>query len=1359
MKLFSFGLAGALAKVEDAKEWLKKRKIFLILIWPIQLELPVAEENPHADWHNGPHGDIILTEWQEQKLKGLGIDTSTYKVDHTVVQQKGLKAEGTFNKWNELNVEGKIIVPYFLDDTVTESLRQIIHDELADFSYSLGCIEMVYDPALTHDHGVYVFGETSSGDGCWSYVGECPNCGRTDYPEMQDGWQALRLPDWCIDGAGGVHHEFLHAMGLLHEQDRPDFEEHFEVNSEGGSMTEEGWFNTGHVLEPSSNLMYSGFTLKNGLSYSSHDLLTTTDAIQVWKQYCEVNYSQFSLPAMATCPSPDVVDAIRPVFEHRFCDGFNNCLGREDEGSEIVRCEADLNSDGCCASVRISLFNHDCAENGIVNGKISYACENGHELRWEDGYGWLYANCNFEVANCVNNADESGFECECKDEFPNCNTATTSTQAPTTTTEPTCNLIQEGSGTVTSPRFPNNYGDNEDCTYTLNADAGKTIRITFDSFTVEDCSSCDCDALTILENRYCGENFGSGTNGGPPTRTIDIDQESTVLTWTTDGSVTQTGFNFTWESVGDTTTTTDAPTTTESPSCDVIQEGSGTMTSPGFPNYYRNSENCTYTLNAIPGQVIVITFDNFTVESTSSCSYDALMILGQKYCGNIDESGSYAPPRTMNLYFESVEIFWTTDSSVVFTGWSFTWESSDTEFDPRTSVITQGLQGCTRNQNYPAEITQTIKKEQATKKFDQEEPVRIIGGVSAEANQWPWIARLRMMDSSGNAGRCGGTVVDNNWVLSAAHCCDGAQDIYATFSDLSSSNTNEANEYTIQADRYVVHPAYAGSGYDLCLIHFNEDIIAADNDGDVEMACVSETLPDHGSACWIAGWGTTESGFLSDDLLQAGVNIMDQEYCIANTGYDSLEEDDICAGIPDLNNDGNTDGGVDSCQGDSGGPLICDFNGKATLVGAVSRGYGCAYEGWPGLYSALSTSYDWIQETVKDSHQVECDVIQEGSGTVTSPGFPNNYENYENCTYTLIADEGKTIRITFDSFTVEDCSSCSCDALTILENRYCGEDFGNGTIGSPPSRTIDIDQESAVLTWTTDYSVTRPGFNFTWESVGPEGCEATINDSTVSCNRGNMIIEVPVCALEENNINPNGVYMDTENCRGQVVGENLVFDAGAEGCMVEPNRSNDLYVYNATILSGAESSMISRHAGLELKFSCVLERRQTVSLESGVNVNVNYIFVDFGFELGAFEIEMTVYNSSAFLVPATVEHVFHVPEKVYIGVSNKDSQLSAAFERCVAFPEDDPSLEYTLIENACSVDPATAILSSGSSPDATFEFEAFQFSHSMAPISIECEISICEAEDCNVCQSGRRRRRAANQNRIEKIKATILAQN
>ena len=57
-----------------------------------------------------------------------------------------------------------------------------------------------------------------------------------------------------------------------------------------------------------------------------------------------------------------------------------------------------------------------------------------------------------------------------------------------------------------------------------------------------------------------------------------------------------------------------------------------------------------------------------------------------------------------------------------------------------------------------------------------------------------------------------------------------------------------------------------------------------------------------------------------------------QQYCIANTVYTDLETDDICAGIPDNDGDGETDGGKDFCQGDFGGPLICPQDGKATLV-------------------------------------------------------------------------------------------------------------------------------------------------------------------------------------------------------------------------------------------------------------------------------------------------------------------------------------------------------------------------------------------------------------------------------------------
>ena len=58
----------------------------------------------------------------------------------------------------------------------------------------------------------------------------------------------------------------------------------------------------------------------------------------------------------------------------------------------------------------------------------------------------------------------------------------------------------------------------------------------------------------------------------------------------------------------------------------------------------------------------------------------------------------------------------------------------------------------------------------------------------------------------------------------------------------------------------------------------------------------------------MAGWGVTEEGVGSNTLKSVGINVMSQEYCLTHAGF-SLQSDDICAGIPDLNGDGGTDGG------------------------------------------------------------------------------------------------------------------------------------------------------------------------------------------------------------------------------------------------------------------------------------------------------------------------------------------------------------------------------------------------------------------------------------------------------------------
>ena len=77
-----------------------------------------------------------------------------------------------------------------------------------------------------------------------------------------------------------------------------------------------------------------------------------------------------------------------------------------------------------------------------------------------------------------------------------------------------------------------------------------------------------------------------------------------------------------------------------------------------------------------------------------------------------------------------------------------------------------------------------------------------------------------------------------------------------------------------------------------------------------------------------------------------------------------VRDNEFCAGVPDFDGDGITDGGKDSCQGDSGGPLVCEESGTAVLYGIVSWGFGCAAPDAPGVYAKTASFSNWIFTTM-----------------------------------------------------------------------------------------------------------------------------------------------------------------------------------------------------------------------------------------------------------------------------------------------------------------------------------------------------------------------------------------------------------
>merc|ERR1712154_709847 len=88
-------------------------------------------------------------------------------------------------------------------------------------------------------------------------------------------------------------------------------------------------------------------------------------------------------------------------------------------------------------------------------------------------------------------------------------------------------------------------------------------------------------------------------------------------------------------------------------------------------------------------------------------------------------------------------------------------------------------------------------------------------------------------------------------------------------------------------------------------------------------------------------------------------------------GSSQITDQMLCASVPS--------GGKDSCQGDSGGPLVTAGDGDGVtagqnyeLIGVVSWGQGCAWEGFPGVYGRVTHLLSWITSKADVSPALTC---------------------------------------------------------------------------------------------------------------------------------------------------------------------------------------------------------------------------------------------------------------------------------------------------------------------------------------------------------------------------------------------------
>ncbi|XP_019626214.1 PREDICTED: uncharacterized protein LOC109471365 [Branchiostoma belcheri] len=248
----------------------------------------------------------------------------------------------------------------------------------------------------------------------------------------------------------------------------------------------------------------------------------------------------------------------------------------------------------------------------------------------------------------------------------------------------------------------------------------------------------------------------------------------------------------------------------------------------------------------------------------------------------------------------------------------------------------------------------------------------IVGGTDVAPGAVPWIAMLWDIRPARNRFFCGGSLLNAEWVVTAAHCILEGEvtkdDFIIRLGKLSSEQgVFEENERSTRASptvrEIIIHPDHNPDNYDvdLALVRLEEKIAFTDYILPVCLPTVEDarrllTATPVGS---VSGWGrTVEDGTFSSTLKEVNVPIIRQSKCRrAHARYD-VTKNMFCAG--------SETGGRDSCDGDSGGPFVVYDNGKWNLMGIVSWGDGCALRDKYGVYTRVHRFRDWLQEQIRE---------------------------------------------------------------------------------------------------------------------------------------------------------------------------------------------------------------------------------------------------------------------------------------------------------------------------------------------------------------------------------------------------------